>query len=136
MIKQIIHDPIFLAQKSSDATADDIQTADDLIETLEANSDKCVGMAANMTGVLKRIIVFDDNGTVCEMFNPEIIMKKEPYETEEGCLSLSGVRSVKRYRIIKVKWQNRSFQTRIKNFTGFTAQIIQHEIDHCCGILI
>lgn len=136
MIKNIIHDPIFLAQKSSDATAEDIPLADDLIETLKANSDKCVGMAANMTGSLKRIIVFDDEGTACEMFNPEIIMKKEPYEAEEGCLSLSGVRKVKRYRVIKVKWQNRSFQTRIKNFTGFTAQIIQHEIDHCCGILI
>lgn len=136
MIREIVHDPIFLAQKSKEATVDDISAADDMLETLTANADRCVGMAANMIGVLKKIIVFDDEGKYTEMFNPEIISAKEPYEAEEGCLSLTGVRKVKRYKIIKVRWQNRQFQTRIKNFSGFTAQIIQHEIDHCSGILI
>lgn len=136
MIKDIIHDPVFLAQKSSPATADDVGIADDLLDTLKANSEICVGLGANMIGKAKCIIVFDDNGKHCEMFNPVIIAKKEPYETEEGCLSLSGVRKTKRYKTIKVKWQTRDMQTRIKNFTGRTAQIIQHEIDHCNGILI
>lgn len=136
MVKEIIHDPIFLAQKSKPATAEDIQIADDLADTLKANADRCVGMAANMIGVSKRIIVFDDDGKYSEMFNPEIISGKEQYETEEGCLSLSGTRKTKRYKTIKVKWQNRMFQYRIKNFTGWTAQIVQHEIDHCNGILI
>lgn len=136
MIKEIVRDPIFLAQKSKDAQPEDTAVADDMLETLSANSDRCVGMAANMIGVLKKIIVFDDEGKYTEMFNPEIISAKEPYETEEGCLSLSGVRKVKRYKTVKVKWQNRQFQWRIKNFTGFTAQIIQHEIDHFSGRLI
>lgn len=136
MIKDIVHDPIFLSLKSSPASADDIPAADDLIDTLRANSGRCVGMAANMIGIRKRIIVFDDGGKISEMFNPEIIGTKEPYEAEEGCLSLDGVRKTKRYKIIKVRWQNRSFQTRIMNFSGFTAQIIQHEIDHCDGKLI
>lgn len=136
MIKNIIHDPIFLAQKSKDATAEDISVADDMLETLKANADKCVGMAANMIGVAKRIIVFDDNGTYSEMFNPEIVSCKDPYETEEGCLSLEGTRKAKRYKTIKVRWQTRSFQFRTKSFTGFSAQIIQHEIDHTNGILI
>lgn len=136
MIKDIVHDPIFLSLKSSPASADDIPAADDLIDTLRANSGRCVGMAANMIGIRKRIIVFDDGGKITEMFNPEIIGAKEPYEAEEGCLSLDGVRKTKRYKIIKVRWQNRSFQTRIMNFSGFTAQIIQHEIDHCDGKLI
>ena len=136
MVKDIIHDPIFLAQKSKPATAEDIQIADDLTDTLKANADRCVGMAANMIGVSKRIIVFDDDGKYTEMFNPEIISGREQFETEEGCLSLSGIRRTKRYKTIKVKWQNRMFQYRIKNFTGWTAQIIQHEIDHCNGVLI
>ena len=136
MIKDIIHDPVFLAQKSAPATTDDADIADDLLDTLKANSEICVGLAANMTGKAKCIIVFDDKGKYSEMFNPVIIAKKEPYETEEGCLSLSGVRKTKRYNTIKVKWQTRDMQTRIKNFTGITAQIIQHEIDHCNGILI
>ena len=136
MVKEIIHDPILLGQKSKPATADDIEIADNLIDTLKANSDRCVGMAANMIGVTKRIIVFDDNGKISEMFNPEIMSGKEQFETEEGCLSLTGTRKTKRYKTIKVKWQNRDFQWRIKNFTGWTAQIIQHEIDHCNGILI
>ena len=136
MIKQIIHDPIFLARRSLPATAEDISVADDMLETLRANADKCVGLAANMIGVSKCIIVFDDNGTYAEMFNPEILSGREIYETEEGCLSLDGTRKTKRYKAIKVKWQNRQMQTRIKTYTGWTAEIIQHEIDHCNGILI
>ena len=136
MVREIIHDPIFLAQKSSPATAEDIPTADDLTETLKANSERCVGMAANMIGVTKRIIVFEDGGHITEMFNPELLSTKEPYDTQEGCLSLDGVRKTKRYRTVKVRWQNRQFQTRIKTCTGWTAQIIQHELDHCNGILI
>ena len=136
MIRDIVHDPIFLAQKSAPATAEDAVAADDLLETLRANADRCVGMAANMIGISKRIIVFDDNGACAEMFNPEIIARKEPYETEEGCLSLDGTRKTKRYKSIKVKWQTRQMQTRIKTFSGWTAEIIQHEIDHCDGILI
>ena len=136
MIKQIIHDPIFLARRSLAATAEDVSVADDMLETLRANADKCVGLAANMIGVSKCIIVFDDNGTYAEMFNPEILSGREIYETEEGCLSLDGTRKIKRYKTIKVKWQNRQMQTRIKTYTGWTAEIIQHEIDHCNGILI
>lgn len=136
MIKNIIHDPILLAQKSKPSTEEDNYIADDLMDTLKANSDRCVGMAANMIGVQKRIIVFEDNGKYTEMFNPEIISGKEQFEAEEGCLSLAGTRKTKRYKTIKVKWQNRDFQYRIKNFTGWTAQIIQHEIDHCNGVLI
>ena len=136
MIKEIIHDPIFLAQESEIATDKDISIADDMLDTLNANAEKCVGMASNMIGVQKRIIMFDDNGKYTEMFNPEIIKQSEPYQTKEGCLSLEGIRKTKRYKTIKVKWQNRQFQTRIKTFTGWTAQIIQHEIDHCEGILI
>lgn len=136
VVKEIVHDPIFLAQKSAVATEEDIHIADDMLDTLRANADKCVGMAANMIGSLKRIIVFDDSGTYTEMFNPEIISFKEQFETEEGCLSLSGVRKTKRYKSIKVKWQNRSFQPRIKTFKGWTAQIIQHEVDHLNGVLI
>ena len=137
MIKQLIHDPIFLSLKSEKATKEDLQVAEDLLDTLTAHKDDCVGMAANMIGVLKRIIAFDNEGTYMVMFNPEIIKKSEPYETEEGCLSLlGGPRKCKRYKTIKVKWQTAEFQTRIKTFTGFSAQIIQHEIDHCNGILI
>lgn len=136
MIKEIVHDPIFLAQKAADATPEDVTTADDMLDTLKANADRCVGMAANMIGVCKRIIVFENEGKYAEMFNPEIISVKEPFETEEGCLSLQGKRKAKRYKVIKVRWQDRAFRTRIKNFTGWTAQIIQHEIDHCNGILI
>ena len=137
MIKEVVHDPIFLAGKSDEATKEDIQVAQDLLDTLIANREACVGMAANMIGVRKRIIVFDNKGTYMTMFNPEIIKKSEPYNTEEGCLSFLGSpRPCKRYKTIKVQWQTAEFQTRIKNFTGWTAQIIQHEIDHCNGILI
>lgn len=136
MIKPIVKDPIFLAQKSIDATIADIAVAQDLRDTLAAHTDGCVGMAANMIGIAKRIIIFNDNGSPTVMFNPEIIKRSEPYTAEEGCLSLSGTRPAKRYRSIKVQYQNEQFQTRLKTYTGWTAQIIQHEIDHCNGVLI
>ena len=136
MERPIMKDPIFLAQKSAPATAEDLAAAQDLLDTLAAHRDGCVGMAANMIGVSKRIIVFDNDGAYMTMFNPEIIKYAEPYETEEGCLSLEGKRKTKRYRTIKVRYQNERFQLRVQNFSGFTAQIIQHEIDHCNGILI
>ena len=137
MVKELVHDPIFLARKSERAEKTDLETARDLLDTLNAHRDCCVGMAANMIGVCKQIIVFDNNGTYMTMFNPEIIKMSGPYDTEEGCLSLlGGPRPCKRYQAIKVQWQNEQFQTRIKTFTGWTAQIIQHEVDHCKGILI
>ena len=137
MIKEVIHDPILLAGKSTPATKEDLQVAADLLDTLIANKDGCVGMAANMIGVHKRIIVFDNEGTYMTMFNPEILKKSDPYNTEEGCLSLlGGPRPCKRWKTIKVRWQTSDFRTRIKTFTGWPAQIIQHEIDHCDGILI
>ena len=137
MVKELIHDPILLARKSEKATKDDLQTAQDLLDTLTAHKEGCVGMAANMIGVHKRIIAFDNDGTYMVMFNPEIIKKSEPYDAEEGCLSLlGGPRKCKRYKTIKVQWQTAEFQTRIKTFTGFPAQIIQHEVDHCDGVLI
>ncbi len=137
MIKKLIHSPEMLSVKSEIATKDDIKVADDLLETLISHKDGCVGMAANMIGENKRIIAFDNDGEYMVMFNPEIVKMSEPYETKEGCLSLlGGPRPCKRYKKIKVKWQNEDFKERIKNFEGFTAQIIQHEIDHCNGILI
>ena len=137
MIKEVTHDPIFLARKSEMATKEDLQVAQDLLDTLIANKDGCVGIAANMIGVRKRIIVFDNEGTYMTMFNPEIIKKSGPYDAEEGCLSLlGGRRIIKKKKTIKVQWQTAEFQTRIKTFNGWTAQIIQHEIDHCDGILI
>ncbi|MBR3866498.1 MAG: peptide deformylase [Butyricicoccus sp.] len=136
MIQPIMRDPLFLARKSAPATENDLQVAQDLLETLEAHKEGCVGMAANMIGVLKRIIAFDNGGTYMVMFNPEIVKSSGQYDTEEGCLSLEGIRPTKRFRSIKVQYQNEKFQTRIKTFTGWTAQIIQHEIDHCNGILI
>ena len=136
MIQPIMKDPIFLAQKSVPATKEDLQVAQDLLDTLTAHKDGCVGMAANMIGVSKRIIAFDNEGKYMVMFNPEIVKCSEPYEAEEGCLSLPGTRKAKRYRSIKVQYQNEQFQTRFKTFTGWTAQIIQHEIDHCNGVLI
>ena len=136
MIRPIMKDPIFLARKSVPATSEDLQIAQDLLETLEAHKEGCVGMAANMIGVLKRIIAFDNGGTYMVMFNPEIVKCSGQYDTEEGCLSLEGIRPTKRFQSIKVQYQNEKFQTRLKTFTGWTAQIIQHEIDHCNGILI
>ena len=129
-------DQLFLSMKSSPADEQDLEIARDLLDTLSANAEGCVGMAANMIGVAKRIIAFDNEGTYMVMFNPEIVKQDGPYTAEEGCLSLPGVRSAKRYRSIKVKYQNEAFQTRFKTFSGWTAQIIQHEIDHCNGILI
>ena len=137
MVRELMHDPIFLARKSVPATAEDLETARDLLDTLTFHKEGCVGMAANMIGVTKRIIVFDNDGTPMLMMNPEIIKKADAYETEEGCLSLlGGPRKTLRYRKIKVQYQTPEFQTRLKTFEGWTAQIIQHEVDHCDGILI
>ena len=136
MIRPIMKDPIFLGRKSAPAAAEDKQVADDLLETLAHHREGCVGMAANMIGVSKRIIAFDNEGTYMVMYNPEIVKCSGKYEAEEGCLSLPGTRKAVRYQSIKVKYQNELMQTRLKTFTGFTAQIIQHEIDHCNGILI
>jgi peptide deformylase len=137
MVKELIHDPIFLAQKSAAATAKDLTVAQDLMDTLAYHKDTCVGMAANMIGVCKRIIAFDNDGSYMIMLNPEIVKQSEEYETEESCLSLlGGSRKTKRYRKIKIRYQTMDFQTRLKTFEGWTAQIIQHEIDHCNGVLI
>ena len=136
MIQEICKDERFLAQKAEPATPADLPVAQDLIDTLTAHKDGCVGMAANMIGVNKRIIAFDNIGTYMVMFNPVIVKQSGPYQTEEGCLSLTGRRPTKRWKSIKVQWQNETFQTRLKTFTGWTAEIIQHEIDHCDGILI
>ena len=136
MIREICRDETFLAQKAAPATADDLATAQDLLDTLTAHKDSCVGMAANMIGVCKRIIAFDNEGTYMVMFNPVIVRQSGPYEAQEGCLSLTGVRKTKRFQTVKVQWQNEQFQTRLKTFTGWTAEIIQHEIGHCEGILI
>ena len=136
MVQPIMKDETFLAIPSEPATKDDLQVAQDLLDTLTAHAEGCVGMAANMIGVSKRIIAFDNEGTYMVMFNPEIVKASDRYETEEGCLSLVGRRTTKRYKSIKVKYQNAEFQTRFKTYTGWTAQIIQHEIDHCNGIII
>lgn len=136
MVREICKDESFLAQRAEPATAEDLGVAQDLLDTLVAHKDGCVGMAANMIGVNKRIIAFDNEGTYTLMFNPVIVKHAGPYEVEEGCLSLTGTRKAKRYQTIKVRWQNEAFQTRLKTFTGWTAEIIQHEIDHCDGIII
>jgi peptide deformylase len=137
MVRELMHDPIFLAQKSGTATKDDLGVAADLLDTLKAHQQTCVGMAANMIGVCKRIIAFDSNGTYMVMLNPVIVKRSGEYDTEEGCLSLlGGPRKTKRFQKIKVQYQTLDFQTRLKTFEGWTAQIIQHEIDHCDGILI
>ena len=136
MVREIIRDETFLAQKAEPAAPEDLPVAQDLLDTLTAHKDSCVGMAANMIGVNKRIIVFDNEAAYMVMLNPEVAKKSGPYQAEEGCLSLSGVRKAKRWKSIKVQYQNETFQTRFKTFTGWTAQIIQHEIDHCEGILI
>ena len=137
MVKELMHDPIFLAQKSTAAGKDDLQTATDLLDTLTAHKETCVGMAANMIGVCKRIIAFDNDGSYMVMLNPQILKTAEPFDTEESCLSLlGGPRKTLRYRKIKVQYQTVELQTRIKTFEGFTAQIIQHEVDHCNGVLI
>ena len=137
MVKEVVHDPILLGIPSQPATKEDLPIAQDLLDTLVANKASCVGMAANMIGIHKWIIAFENDGTYMTMFNPEIIKQADPYDTGESCLSLpGGPRPCKRYQTIKVKWQNERFETRIKTFSGWSAQIIQHEIDHCNGILI
>lgn len=136
MVREIMKDEVFLTEASEKATAEDAEIARDLLETLEAHKAGCVGMAANMIGVRKRIIAFDNEGSYMVMFNPEIVKKSGAYETEEGCLSLTGTRKTHRWQSIKVQYQNEKMQIRFKTFTGWTAQIIQHEIDHCNGIII
>ena len=136
MIREIMRDEVFLSQEAEPATMEDLLVAQDLLDTLTAHKAGCVGMAANMIGVNKRIIAFDNEGKYMVMFNPEIVKRSSPYEAEEGCLSLTGTRKAKRWQSIKVRYQNEQFQIRFKTFTGWTAQIIQHEIDHCEGILI
>ena len=137
MIKELIHDPILLSRRSREATAADAAIAEDLLDTLKAHKETCVGMAANMIGEFVKIIAFDCQGSYMVMYNPEILKAEGPYDTEEGCLSLlGGPRKTTRFRKIKVRYQNEQLQTRLKTFTGWTAQIIQHEVDHCNGILI
>lgn len=136
MVREIMKDTAFLSQKAEIAAAEDVSVAQELLETLEAHRDGCAGMAANMIGINKRIIAFDNEGKYMVMFNPEIIKKSGPYQAQEGCLSLPGTRTAKRWKSIKVQYQTETFQTRFKAFTGWTAQIIQHEIDHCEGVLI
>lgn len=137
MVKEIVHDPILLARKSTPAEKEDLQIAQDLLDTLAFHREGCVGMAANMIGVCKRIIAFDNDGSYMVMFNPRIVKAAGEYDAEESCLSLlGGPRKTKRFRKIKVEYQTDTFQTRLKTFEGWTAQIIQHEIDHCDGILI
>ena len=136
MIREICREEAFLAQPSQTADAGDLEAARDLLDTLAAHRDGCVGMAANMIGVAKRIIAFEDGDGYTLMFNPQIIRAAGPYQAEEGCLSLTGRRKTERFQTVKVQWQNEKFQTRLKTYTGWTAEIIQHEIDHCEGILI
>ena len=136
MVKQIMHDPMFLSQPSQPATREDIKTLTDLVDTLMYHRKECVGMAANMIGVRKRMIVFDNAGMIMTMMNPEITAKSGEYEAEEGCLSLMGTRKTKRYDKITVRFENAFGQKQMQQFSGWTAQIIQHEIDHCNGILI
>ena len=136
MVCEICREEAFLAQKAEAATAEDLGVAQDLLDTLAAHRDGCVGMAANMIGVNKRIIAFESDGKYMVMLNPVIVRRDGVYEAQEGCLSLAGVRKTKRFQTIKVQWQNEKLQLRRKTFTGWTAEIIQHEIDHCEGMLI
>jgi len=136
MIRAVMKDIIFLGQKSEPATQEDAAVIDDLLDTLKANAAHCVGMAANMIGEKKRIIVYS-MGLICiPMVNPVILKKSKPYETQEGCLSLTGVRKTTRYEFIEVEYMDRNFKKQKNTFSGWTAQIIQHEIDHCDGIVI
>ena len=136
MVREIIHDPVFLSQKSAEATAADVPIARDLMDTLLANLDRCVGMAANMIGERKRIIAIARGPMVVAMLNPKILSRSGEYETEEGCLSLEGIRTTKRYKSIRLSWQDAQMKTHVGTLDGFQAQIVQHEIDHCDGILI
>ena len=136
MVREIVHDPVFLAHPSAEATKDDLQVALDLIDTLKANLDRCVGMAANMIGQRKRIVAIARGPMVVAMMNPKILTRSGEYEAEEGCLSLEGTRKAKRYRSIRLQWQDMQMKTHVGILDGFQAQIVQHEIDHCDGILI
>ena len=136
MVREIVRDPMFLSQKSAPATREDLPAAQDLLDTLRANSERCVGLAANMIGVTKRIISVSVGPVSRAMLNPRIVSKAEPYAAEEGCLSLEGTRPATRYRSIEVEYRDSAFILRRQRFSSFTAQIIQHEIDHCEGILI
>ena len=136
MIRNIVKDVLFLEQKSEPATKDDVEVINDLIDTLRANLDNCVGMAANMIGVKKRILVFSVGNIIVPMVNPVIIKKEKPYEAEESCLSLEGFRKTIRYETIEVEYLDINFKKQKQVFTGFTAQIIQHEVDHFEGIII
>lgn len=136
MIQPIMKDVLFLSQKSEQAKRTDRQAAVDLLDTLKAHTEECVGMAANMIGVRKNIIAVNTGKVMLLMFNPQIVNKLDQYETEEGCLSLEGTRSCIRYREIEVEYQDMSFKKQKHKYTGWTAQIIQHEIDHCNGIII
>ena len=136
MVREIVHDPVFLQQKSMAATAEDLPAAADLMDTLRANLGQCVGMAANMIGIPKRIIAVARGPMVIVMLNPRILSASGEYESEEGCLSLEGVRKARRYRTIRVKWQDLRMREHVDTLDGFTARIVQHEIDHCDGKLI
>ncbi len=136
MIRPIMRTIEFLKQPSEPATMDDLSIAQDLLDTLKAHKGECVGMAANMIGERKRIIAFEDGGKYTVMFNPRLLKADDAFRTEEGCLSLVGVREAKRYKSIKVEYQNEKMQTRLKTYKGWTAQIIQHEMDHLEGIII
>ena len=137
MVRELVHDPILLARVSENAVKEDWAIAQDLLETLIFHKVECVGMAANMIGICKRIIAFNNEGKYEVMLNPEIVKASGEFETEEGCLSLlGGPRKTKRFQKIKVQYQTLDMKVRLKTYQGFTAQIIQHEIDHCNGILI
>lgn len=137
MVKELVHDPILLARKSQQATKEDLETARDLLDTLKAHRETCVGIAANMIGVYKNIIAFDSERDYMVMLNPVIVKGTGEYEAMEGCVSLlGGPRKARRFQKIKVQYQTLDFSVRLKTFTGWTAQIIQHEIDHCNGVLI
>ena len=137
MVKELVHDPLLLARKSQPASREDMQVVQDLMDTFVAHRETCVGMAANMIGEFRNIIIFDNEDAPMVMLNPEIIRQEGPYTTKEGCLSLlGGPRETVRYQKIKVRYETTEFQVRLKTFTGWTAEIIQHEIDHCRGVLI
>lgn len=137
MVRELMHDPLFLGRKSRAATKEDLPIGQDLLETLLAHRATCVGMAGNMIGETVAVIAFFDGDNPMVMYNPEILKAEGEYQTEEGCLSLlGGPRKCTRYQKIKVRWDNEQFQKRVRTFTGWTAQIIQHEVDHCNGILI
>ena len=137
MVRELMHDPLFLGRKSRTATKEDLPIGQDLLETLLAHRESCVGMAGNMIGQTVAVIAFFDGDKPMVMYNPEILKAEGEYRTEEGCLSLlGGPRPCTRYQKIKVRWDNEQFQKRVKTYTDWTAQIIQHEVDHCNGVLI